>query len=296
MGIGAWAWGDRLYWGQSNREDLQAAFETSMSAGIRFFDTAEAYGFGRSEKLLGQFLRDSENGSAVVATKFFPFPWRFLKRNLLAAARASLRRLGVGQIDLYQIHFPNPPMPIDTWVSAMADSVDAGWIKLVGVSNYSLEQMRRAQQILAQRDLPLTSNQVKFNLLAREPERSGLLQACRELGVTLIAYSPLAQGVLTGKYTPEHPVPGVRKFRYGRGLLRRVQPLIGLLREIGNGHGGKTPGQVAINWTIYKGALPIPGVRNKRQAEEATGSLGWMLTQDEVAALDSASNSFLARD
>ncbi len=142
---------------------------------------------------------------------------------------------------------------------------------------------------------PLTSNQVKFNLLERGPERSGLLRACHELGVTLIAYSPLAQGVLTGKYTPAHPVPGVRKLRYGRGLLRRGQPLIGLLREIGHGHGGKTPGQVAINWTIYKGALPIPGVRNKRQAEEAVEALGWMLTQAEVAALDSASDDLLAR-
>lgn len=288
LGIGTWAWGDALYWGRWNRDDLRAAFETSVAAGVNLFDTAEIYGMGQSEKLVGEFMHN--NSKLVVATKFFPFPWRFFRGNLLAAARGSLKHLAVRQIDLYQIHYPIPPMPIDTWVAAMADAVEAGLVKLVGVSNYTARQTRRAHLLLSRHNIPLTSNQVQYSLLARGPERSGLLQTCRELGVTLIAYSPLAQGVLSGKYTPDHPLPGVRGWRYSRGYLRRVQPLISLLREIGQGHGGKTPAQVAINWTICKGALPIPGVRNKRQAEESIGALGWMLTQDEMAALDSASD------
>ncbi len=288
LGIGTWAWGDTMYWGRCNRDDPRAAFETSVAAGVNFFDTAEAYGMGRSEKLVGEFLH--KNNTEVIATKFFPAPWRLFKGNLLAAARASLRRLGMEQIDLYQIHFPIPLMPIDTWVAAMADAVEAGLVKLVGISNYSVQQTRRAHLLLFQRNIPLASNQVLYNLLARGPERSGLLHTCRELGITLIAYSPLAQGALTGKYTPDNRPPGARRWRYSRDLLGRVQPLISLLREIGQGHGGKTPAQVAINWAICKGTLPIPGVRNKRQAEEAVGALGWRLAEGEVAALDSASD------
>jgi aryl-alcohol dehydrogenase-like predicted oxidoreductase len=137
--------------------------------------------------------------------------------------------------------------------------------------------------------VPLVSNQVQFSLVERRPERSGLLKTCRELGVTVIAYSPLAQGLLTGKYTPEDPPPGVRGRRFGRGRLARIQPLIGLLREIGDARGGKTPSQVALNWVMRKGALPIPGVKNARQAEDNVGALGWSLTGDEMAALDAAS-------
>jgi aryl-alcohol dehydrogenase-like predicted oxidoreductase len=119
----------------------------------------------------------------------------------------------------------------------------------------------------------------------RDPEWSGVMKACRELKVTLIAYSPLGKGLLTGKYTPEKPPKGARRFTVGR-FLKPVQPLIGLLREIGQNYGGKTPSQVALNWLMAKGAVPIPGFKNLRQAQENLGALGWRLNKDEITALD----------
>jgi aryl-alcohol dehydrogenase-like predicted oxidoreductase len=292
LGIGTWAWGDRLFWGYGRGgytdADLEAAYRVSRKAGINFFDSAEIYGWGRSERLLGGFTRASGD-KIVVATKFFPYPWRWRRANLLSALRGSLDRLGVGQVDLYQIHWPYPPVPIETWVTGLADAVEAGLARAVGVSNFNLDQTRRAHAVLAKRGVALVSNQVQYNLLHREPERDGLLDLCRDLDITLIAYSPLAMGVLTGKYTPESPLSGIRGRRYKRQFLTQIQPLIALLVEIGQAHRGKTPAQVALNWVMCKGAVPIPGAKNARQAEENVGALGWRLTDEEVTALDSAS-------
>jgi aryl-alcohol dehydrogenase-like predicted oxidoreductase len=292
LGIGTWAWGARFMWGYGRGgytdADLQAAFDAGLAAGINFFDTAEVYGDGRAERLLSQFVRASGQ-PVVIATKFMPYPWRLQRGLLMRSLRRSLDRLGMKSVDLYQIHWPFPPVPIETWMDALADAVEAGLTHAVGVSNYNLPQMQRAHQALDRRGVVLASNQVEYNLLNRAPERNGLLAACHELSVTLIAYSPLAMGMLTGKYTPENPPPGVRGRRYGHQLLARIQPLIALMREIGQAHGGKTPAQVALNWVICKGAVPIPGAKNARQAEQNVRALGWHLTDDEVAALDAAS-------
>lgn len=291
LGIGTWAWGDRLFWGFGSdygEDDVGQAFQVSLDAGINFFDTAEIYGFGRSEQLLGQFVGAADE-PVMVATKFFPYPWRLRRKSLLDALRGSLERLGLRQVDLYQIHWPYPPVPIESWVTGLADAVDAGLTRAVGVSNYDVDQLRRAHAVLASRNVPLASNQVEYSLLEREPERSGLLDACRGLDVTLIAYSPLAQGLLTGKYTPNNTPSGARSFRSSRQELANLQPLVELMRQIGEAHGGKTPAQVAINWVICKGAVPIPGAKNARQARDNAGALGWRLTDGQIAALDEIS-------
>ncbi len=297
LGIGTWQWGDSMMWGYGKgyaESEIKAAFDASLAAGITFFDTAEIYGQGKSERFLGRFI--SQDGSRpVVATKFMPFPWKLSKVLLMNALRKSLERLGLPQVDLYQVHMPLPPVAVETWADALADAVEARLTRSVGVSNYSADQMRRAHATLAKRGVPLASNQVEYSLLQRAPEQKGLLQACQELGVTLIAYSPLAKGMLTGKYTPENRPPGLRGRRYRGETLVRLQPLTALLREIGQAHQGKTPGQVALNWTISKGALPIPGAKNARQAQENAGALGWRLTVDEVAALDAASDRMTAK-
>jgi aryl-alcohol dehydrogenase-like predicted oxidoreductase len=288
LGIGAWAWGDRFYWGYGRGyqlKDVQEAFEACLEAGINFFDTAEVYGQGQSEKLLGQFIRLS-GARVMVATKFIPLPWRLSKGALLKALRGSLKRLGLDQVELYQIHQPLPPMPVETWAEALADAVEQGLTRAVGVSNYNEEKMRRTHLVLARRGVPLASNQVEYSLLDRKVETNRLLKACQELGVTLIAYSPLAQGVLTGKYTPENPPPGIRGRRYNRSKMEKTQPLLSKMHEMGRGHDGKTIAQVALNWVICKGALPIPGAKNARQARENIGALGWRLSAEEVAALD----------
>lgn len=296
LGLGTWSWGDRIFWsyGKTHTDaDIREAFYASLAAGINLFDTAEIYGRGRSEEFLGQLTRNrgsnANHSRIITATKFMPFPWRLRRRSLVNALRNSLERLGLTQVDLYQVHWPSPPISIETWMAGLSDAVEAGLTRAVGVSNYNVKQMRRAQAALAHRGVPLASNQVKYSLLARAPEHSGLLQACRDLGVTLIAYSPLDQGMLTGKYNPEKRPPGLRRRRFNRKRLAAVQPLITKLREIGAAHDGKTPAQVALNWVICKGAVPIPGAKNARQAQQNAQALGWRLTDDEIAALDAAS-------
>lgn len=291
LGVGTWQWGDSMFWGYGKgyaAGEIRAAFDASLAAGLTFFDTAEIYGQGKSERFLGQFI--SGNGARpVVATKFMPLPWRVSKGQFLGALRKSLGRLGLAQVDLYQLHWPFPPRPVEFWADALADAVQAGLARAVGVSNYSTDQMRRAHEALAKRGVPLASNQVEYSLLHRAPERNGVLDACRELGVTLIAYSPLRKGLLTGKYTPDNLPPGFRRRIARSEQLAVIQLLITLMREIGAGHGGKTPSQVALNWVICKGAIPIPGAKNARQAQDNARALGWRLTADEVAALDKLS-------
>jgi aryl-alcohol dehydrogenase-like predicted oxidoreductase len=293
IGLGTWQWGDRLFWsyGKSHTEsDVQAAFQASLEAGIRFFDTAEVYGNGRSEQLLGEFIHNVEQ-PLVIATKYMPFPWRLWKGRLRSALRASLNRLGLERVDLYQIHMPLPPLPVEVWADALADAVEAGLVRAVGVSNFNAAQMLKAHAALLKRGLPLASNQVEYHLLNRQVERNGLLKLCHELGVTMIAYSPLAKGMLTGKYTPEMPPAGMRGRIYSRARLAAIQPLIKLLGECGMAHGGKSSAQVALNWLICKGVVPIPGAKNSRQAQENAAALGWQLSEAEITVLDEASRT-----
>ncbi len=296
LGLGTWQWGDRMMWGYGKTHtdsDIHEAFHVILQSGVNFFDTAEVYGKGRSEELLGACLKEAGQSPLgaplVVATKFMPYPWRLRKGALLSKLRASLARLGLERVDLYQIHWPFPPVPIEVWANALADAVAAGLTRAVGVSNYNSAQMLRAHSALAKRGVPLASNQVEFHLLNRRVEHKGLLKLCRELGVTLIAYSPLAKGLLTGKYTPQTRPPGLRSYIFRRERLSKIQPLIQLLREIGKAHEGKSPAQVALNWLISKGAVPIPGAKNARQAQDNAAALGWRLAEAEIAALDAES-------
>lgn len=292
FGLGAWQWGDRLIWqyGQTHKdEDCRAAFQVSLEAGIRFVDTAEVYGSGRSERLLGQFLQETDQ-PVLVATKYFPFPWRLRKKALLWALKRSLERIGVETVDLYQIHQPYSLLLTETLMEAMAEAVAEGLTRTVGVSNYDQSQMLRAYSALARKNVPLAANQVTYSLLNREFEKNGLLARCQELGIRLIAYSPIEKGLLTGKYSVENPPPGVRGRRYS-SLLPKIGPLLKLMTEIGQEHGGRSKAQVALNWCIQKGTMPIPGAKNAEQAEENAGALGWKLTEEEVAKLDEVSDS-----
>ena len=293
LGVGTWQWGDRMLWGfgrNYGEDDVRAAFNGSLEAGIDFFDTAEMYGFGRSEELLGKQVRTTSK-PVITATKFLPFPWRLRKKSLITALRKSLRRLEMQSVDLYQVHWPVPIVSLNTWMSAMADSVDAGLTRAVGVSNYSAEQTQQAHAALAERGIPLASNQIRYSLLHREPERNRVLETCQQLKVTVIAYSPLEQGLLTGKYTPENPPPGARGKRLKDGYLEGIRPLIELMREIGEGHGGKSPAQVALDWTMCKGTVPIPGAKTAKQAMDNAGAVGWKMSETEVKALDAASEA-----
>ena len=298
LGVGTWQWGDRRYWGygrEYGEAEVEAAFRASTDAGVNFFDTAELYSFGGSERLLSRFVRGAGDG-VCVATKFMPYPWRWTRHSLINALRGSLERLGLDRVGLYQVHMPFPPRAAETWAATLADAVEAGLTEAVGVSNYRAGQMRQAHEVLAHRGVPLASNQIALSLLDRKAEREGVLDACRELGVTPIAYSPLAQGMLTGKYSSEKQLPGIRRVSAAvrrahpkSGRARHFETLIGTMREIGEKHGGKMPAQVALNWVICKGALPIPGAKNAEQARSNGGALGWRLTDEEVTLLDEES-------
>ncbi len=292
IGLGAWQWGDRVIWGYGQThtdKDIREAFDTSLSLGVRFVDTAETYGSGYSERLLGQFLKEIDQ-PVLVATKFFPWPWRITKGFIPRALKGSLERIGVEAVDLYQIHWPSPFMSPETMMEGMLECVKRGWTRTVGVSNFGGKRMLRAYSTLAQHGIPLASNQVHYSLLSREVEKNGTLARCKELGIRLIAYSPLEKGLLTGKYTSENPPPGVRGPQYAE-LLKKLPPVIKLLQEIGLNHGDKTVSQVSLNWLICKGALPIPGAKNAQQAEQNAGGPGWKLTEEEVAKLDEATDN-----
>ena len=291
LGIGTWAWGDKLVWGYGNsysEADIREAFKVCVGGGVRFFDSAEVYGQGKAETILGE-LCAQEDEEFVIATKMMPFPWRLFHNSLKFALQNSLRRLRVNQVQLYQMHWPLPPVKVDTWMDRMAEVVDAGLVKAVGVSNYTLEQTITAHEALKKRGLRLASNQVEYHLLERRIEQNGLMEYCLEEGIKIIAYSPLAMGILTGKYTPENPPAGTRAAQYNRPYLEKIQPLIKTLIRIGNDADGKSAGQVAINWCIQKGTLPIPGVKNAAQAVQNLGAIGWQLDAEEMALLDEVS-------
>lgn len=293
IGIGTWAWGDQLFWsyGQDyGAEDLRQAFDAAVAAGITFFDTAEIYGFGESERLLGQFAQQSPV-PIQLATKYFPVPWRFNAAAVADTLTASLRRLQVDRVDLYQVHWPfDFFMGQQTLMQALANEVDKGRIGAIGVSNYSAAQMRQAHQYLAERGIPLAVNQVQYSLLNRQIETNGILAAAQALDVTILAYSPLAQGLLTGKYRPGVTVTGARKLnpRFSPKGLANLVPLLDTLEAIGQIH-DRTSAQVALNWLVAQGnVVPIPGAKTAEQARQNAGALGWSLTVEEVARLNQA--------
>lgn len=298
LGVGAWAWGTKNFWGygkEYGREDVAAAFRSSLESGVSLVDTAEIYGNGASERIIGELLSELPAiRRPVLATKFAPLPYRLQARSLLKALDASLERLGVETVDLYQIHFPSPLLNVEALMDALAEAVKSGKARQVGVSNYGADAMKRAHDRLALHGVRLASNQVHYSLLNRAPETNGVLETCRDLGATLIAYSPLAQGLLTGKYRPgddgNRPSGMVR--RVGRGFseanLKKVESVVEILREIGAVH-EREPSQVALNWLVGReGVLLIPGAKNERQARQNAGALGWSMTTEERERLDLA--------
>jgi aryl-alcohol dehydrogenase-like predicted oxidoreductase len=300
LGLGAMTWGEahglaRLhpaksaYGGAEGGEQERGAWEASIAAGVTFFDTAAMYAGGASERRLGELSSDLSSDEALIATKF-PATLRATAEDMPGQLADSLARLRRDHVDVYQHHFPSRRVDIPRLMNLMADAVAAGQVRAVGVSNYSADQMRQAHAALALRGIPLASNQVEYSLLHRRPETNGVLDACRELGVTLIAYQPLASGALTGKYTPSNRPRGLRRFARpfrGRGLVA-LEPVTALLREIGERH-GKTPAQVALRWLIENDTvLPIPGAKNRAQATANAAALTFHLAQDEIDALDTA--------
>jgi aryl-alcohol dehydrogenase-like predicted oxidoreductase len=297
LGVGAMTWGDPsgiarfhpaklAYGGPASIEAERAALEASLAAGVTLFDTAAMYSLGAAERRLGELAR---NHSLQIATKF-PAGMRARADDLPATLEASLARLGRTSVDLYMHHYPTGRVSIPRLMDLMADAVEAGKVRAVGVSNYSADQLRVAHAALAERGIPLASIENGYSLLDRRVETNGVLDVCRDLGVTLIAYQPLASGALTGKYADGTRPSGLRRFmRTFRGSGRSAAaPVIALLREIGDRH-QRTPAQVALRWLIEQGdVIPIPGAKNGRQAAANAEALTFHLTSDEIEALSQA--------
>ncbi len=272
--------------------------KAALDGGMNWFDTAEIYGTGVSERSLALALKAQGKSSkdVVVATKWWPF--LRTARNIPRTITNRLRYLDGFRIDLYMVHQPFGLSSPEAEMDAMADLVEAGKIRAVGVSNFSPERMRRAHRQLQKHGLKLAANQVHYSLLHRQIETDGTLETARELGVTIIAYTPLASGLLTGKY---HKNPElVRKmslYRRSRlnGHLERSRPLIEAMEPIGKKYGA-TPAQVALNWVIhFKGdsVVTIPGATSVRQAEDNAEAMKFKLSQEDLARLDELSRSFL---
>jgi aryl-alcohol dehydrogenase-like predicted oxidoreductase len=292
IGLGTWQFGARE-WGYGARyadEEAARIVDRALDLGVSLFDTAEIYALGRSERILGQALARRRE-QAFVATKIFPvLPIAPLVER---RAAASSRRLGVEQIDLYQVHWPNPIVGDGTTMRGMRTLQMRGLVREVGVSNYSLARWQSAEAALGSRVL---SNQVRYSLVDRRPERD-LIPYAREQGRLVIAYSPLAQGFLSGRYAADR-LPSNRMRRRSRVFsaesFAHGEALLYALRQIAASH-DVTPAQIALAWTIREPCvLAIPGASTVAQFEANVAAAELDLSADELDTLDSASAAYLA--
>jgi pyridoxine 4-dehydrogenase len=341
LGIGTISWGLRGFGGITDWIEKTALLRAggvnsaetvllaSLLKGIDFLDTAERYGnsfstavglgYGETEQFIGRTLKQI-GVRGIVATKFTPTPGRSTVDSVVAACEASRRRLGVETIDLYQIQMPDIVQPWarvpfapkewstpkdEIYWEGLAECYRRGIVANVGVSNYGPTLLRRAHAFLKSRGVPLASNQINYSLLYRNSGAQATVDACKELGVAVLAYFPLAMGVLTGKWKskdlldigplgePTNPVELTGKSSLEQieiaELAKRAGPLLKELETIAAAR-GKEVSQVALNWIICKGAIPIPGARTVQQASQNSGALGWRLSPGEVRRLEDAAD------
>jgi aryl-alcohol dehydrogenase-like predicted oxidoreductase len=305
IGLGCWQFsqGKGLfgnYWATLQDEEIREIVRISLAGGINWFDTAESYGGGQSERALARALKsvNAKPEEVIIATKW----WPFLRpaKSLTTTIAARLDALAGYPISLYQIHQPFSLSSTRAQMRAMAELWKAGKIQSVGVSNFSAKRMRLAHDELRRHGINLASNQVRYSLLNRRIERNGVLETARELGVSIICYSPLAQGLLTGAY---HQDPNLIRTKSGlrRHLaafkkkgLEKSRPVIEALRQLAEKH-GRSPAQIALNWLIHfqgEMVVAIPGATKADQARENVGSLTFSLTREELDHLDAVSSPF----
>lgn len=289
IALGAWSWGagaaggDQVFGNLLSTEDLKPVFDKAVECGLNLWDTAAVYGEGSSERILGSFVKDVRREDVILSTKFTPQ----IASNSLSAMQemidGSKERLHTDFIDIYWIH---NPMDVEKWTPDLIPLAKSGQIKAIGVSNHSLAEIKRANEILAVEGLKISAVQNHFSLLHRSSEKAGILDYCKENGITFYAYMVLEQGALTGRYTEENPFPAGT----GRGdsynpHLKELTALIEELRIIGTRFNA-SPAQVATAWAIAKGTLPIIGVTKVKQVEEAAAAAQIELTAEEVRSLE----------
>ena len=292
IGLGMWQAGG-IAWGADVTDDAcMAAMRRAHELGVTLIDTAEAYGQGHSEEVVGRAVREIGRDDLVISTKL---SGAHLRANLVArACEASLRRLGISEIDLYQIHAPDPwdQAPLRDTMKALEALHREGKIRHIGVSNFAARDLEEARSALSRTDI--VEDQVYWSLLHRTVEEE-TVPYCRKEGIAVLAWSPLDKGALSGKYHPGHkPTDEIRKNSkiWRDENLVEVQKLVVALREMG-GRFGKTPAQVALNWLLRQPGtvVPIPGAKNPAQAEENAGAAGWSLSDSEVRRISDVAAS-----
>jgi len=300
IGFGAWAIGGgnwEFAWGPQDDNESISAIHHALDLGVNWIDTAAIYGLGHSEEIVGRAVKSSSH-KPYVFTKC-SMRWhedRSIYRTLKAASVAeelegSLRRLGVEAIDLYQVHWPNPEAEIEEGWEALARFKEQGKVRWIGVSNFSVEQMKRVQKVA-----PIASLQPPYSMLRREIEKE-VLPFVQDNGIGLINYSPMVSGLLTGKMTAKRiatlPADDWRRrsVEFNQPKLSKNLRLVELLREIGDGH-GVNPGVVAVAWTLHHPAITaaIVGGRSAEQVEGLAAALDFRLNDEEYARI----NEFLA--
>ena len=285
VGLGVWQFGEPGWgWGKElGHEEAMRIVHRAIELGISFFDTAAVYGNGRSEEILGEALKGRRD-EAVVATKVAP-P---LKPDRVKwAAERSLHRLDMSSVNLYQLHAPDNSVPIAQTMDALRELMDTGQTHQVGVSNFGTNQWQRAEAALGR---PVISNQVEYHLLERR-HGDGLLPYARREGRVIIAFSPLAQGLLSGKYGAGN-VPQDLRANFGifsRSNLRRAPAIVDVLRNVGEQYGA-TPAQVALAWLLRDpNIMVIPGARSVEQLEANAAAADLELSEEEARRIDEAS-------
>lgn len=305
IGLGCWQFSKSRglsgsYWAALDDAEIERILAAALAGGINWFDTAEVYGRGESEKALAKGLAalGRSPGQVVIADKWHPVLRR--AASIPATIGARLANLSPFPIDLYQIHNPLSVSSVAAQMKAMAGLVEAGKIRAVGVSNFSRRQMEKAHRALRELGPPLVSNQVRYSLLDRRIETDGVLAAAKDLGISIIAYSPLAQGLLSGRFHDDPRLVrkrgGFRKFMpaFRSAGLAKSRPVVEALRRIASEHGA-TPTQVAINWLIGfhgESVVAIPGASRAFQVEDFAAATAFALTDADRDELDRVSAPF----
>jgi aryl-alcohol dehydrogenase-like predicted oxidoreductase len=290
--IGAWPWGDKATWNYNPKElpRIKEAWEILRTAGLNWVDTAQAFGSGDSERICGDLFDGLSRDEFVIQTKWFSIPDGV---NLMLQSQApkkklqeSLRRLRLDYVDIYLVHGHVHPSTISTVAKGLAECVEEGLTRAVGVTNYNMDDMLRMVDALAKHKVPLATNQCEYSVLRRHPELHGLIRACRDRGIVFQSYAPLAQGRLTGKYSKGNEPSS--SYRFSNYPIGEIEPAISALREIAEDK-RVGPAAVALNYNLSKGAVPVVGIRNPDQAKQNMQALGWRLSENDIRRIEAVS-------
>lgn len=289
VALGAWSWGvgaaggDQVFGNHLFEEELKPVFDKAIECGLNLWDTAAVYGEGTSERILGNFVKDVDRDDVILSTKFTPQIANDSPDAMQEMIDGSKKRLHTDVVDIYWIH---NPMDVERWTPDLIPLAKSGQIKEIGVSNHNLAEIKRANEILAEEGLRVSAVQNHFSLLHRSSERAGILDYCKENGITFYAYMVLEQGALTGRYNEANPFPaGTGRGESYNPYLKKLEALVDEMKIIGTRFDA-SPAQVATAWAIAKGTLPIIGVTKTRQVEEAADAAQICLTEEEVGRLE----------